>query len=147
MSMKKPNGNTKHGMSKTKIYGRWMNVLYRCYNVKGNRYKYYGGRGIKVCKRWHDFRNFYKDMGQPPEGLSLDRIDNNKGYSKENCRWATMAEQSKNKRSKLRHNKNIYKHKSGYVVQFKENKVDIYVGVYKLFKHAKQVRDDYNLKR
>lgn len=87
-----------HGMSKSKLYSTWQSMMVRCYNQKGVSYPLYGGRGIKVCKRWNKFVNFYKDMGDPPKGYSLDRIDNSKGYSKKNCRWATPKEQSNNKR-------------------------------------------------
>lgn len=73
-------------------------MLARCYNPNNHAYSDYGGRGIVVDESWHTFENFYTDMGVAPEGLSLDRINNNKGYSKENCRWATPKEQGNNKR-------------------------------------------------
>jgi hypothetical protein len=69
----------------------------RCYNKKGIYYKRYGGRGIKVCDKWkNDLMAFYNDMGNPPKGKSLDRIDNNGDYCKENCRWSTPKEQMRN---------------------------------------------------
>lgn len=91
-------GRLKHGKSHTPIHNIWHNMMQRCYNPRTNNWKDYGGRGIKVCYRWHRFENFYADMGDPPVGLTLDRKDNNKGYSKGNCRWASRSVQSRNRR-------------------------------------------------
>jgi len=90
---------TTHNKTGSKIYAIWNSMIQRCNNSKQAPYKDYGGRGIKICKRWHTFKNFYDDMGNPPKGTSLDRINNNKGYYPENCRWATLTEQNNNKRN------------------------------------------------
>lgn len=89
-----------HGLTKSRIYSIWRGMKSRCDRPKHRNYNHYGGRGIKVCKRWYKFENFLEDMGHPPgEKYTLDRIDNDKGYSKKNCRWATQEEQHNNKRT------------------------------------------------
>jgi hypothetical protein len=79
-------------------YKAWVSMLGRCSNPKNDSWKYYGARGIAVCERWLSFDNFIEDMGPRPAGMSIDRIDNDKGYEPSNCAWATPAEQSKNRR-------------------------------------------------
>lgn len=93
---------TTHGHSaggrRSKTYMAWDSMRSRCNNPKHAAYDDYGGRGIKVCEHWSKFENFFADMGEKPAGLSLDRIKNDEGYSKENCRWATKIEQNRNTR-------------------------------------------------
>ena len=92
--------NTTHGLRQHPLYRTWAQMLQRCQNPNYGQYSDYGGRGIAVCERWQKFENFYEDM-QPThrEGLTLDRKENNQGYSSENCRWATRTEQNRNQRS------------------------------------------------
>lgn len=95
---------TLHGLSYIAEHTVWRGIILRCYNKKHAAYSRYGGRGIIVCEEWKDsFETFYKDMGaKPTDEHSIDRRDNDKGYSKENCRWATLKEQNDN-RSNVMH--------------------------------------------
>lgn len=91
-----------HGKTKTRVYRAWKAMRQRCSNPANEKnWKDYGGRGIRVCERWQSFENFYADMGDPPEGTSLDRIDFNGNYEPSNCRWATDMEQARNKRNNV----------------------------------------------
>ena len=94
--------NTSHGLSKSPTYDTWVNVLQRCENPKASAFHKYGAKGVTVCERWHTFENFLADMGERPGRLTIDRIDNTKGYEPGNCRWATQKEQQNN-RSNSRH--------------------------------------------
>jgi len=104
------NPNYKHGNALNGVRSRmlniWSGMMRRCHDKNDANYPNYGARGIVVCERWQTFSNFLEDMKDAPVGLSLDRIDNNKGYSKENCRWATNTQQTRNCRSNviLEHN-------------------------------------------
>lgn len=89
---------TTHGMYGTATYRSWRAMLARCTDQSHAQFQDYGGRGITVPPEWMDFKNFFSAMGARPEGRTLDRIDNDKGYGTGNCRWATRAEQARNKR-------------------------------------------------
>ena len=97
----KKHGNATHHMSKTPIYRIWRAMVNRCENPNYKEFQNYGGRGICVSKSWRKFENFYKDMGHRPTGKTLDRINNNLGYSKKNCKWSTLKEQTRNKRNNI----------------------------------------------
>lgn len=88
-----------HGKSASREYKSWHGMKQRCLNPNNIGYRYYGGRGVTICERWMRFENFYADMGDRPPLTTLDRKDNEKGYNKENCRWATQEEQANNKKS------------------------------------------------
>lgn len=90
-----------HGLTQSRAYRIWAQMRGRCNLVTNHSYPHYGGRGIKVCERWENFENFLSDMGHPPDGLTLDRTDNDGDYTPGNCKWKSRKEQSRNKRSNV----------------------------------------------
>jgi hypothetical protein len=92
------NRGVTHGLTKSKMHYIWIGMRQRCFNPRSARYSYYGARGITVCDRWASFERFLQDMGEPPAGSTLDRIDNSGNYEPSNCRWATATEQQRNTR-------------------------------------------------
>jgi hypothetical protein len=94
----KQGNHRSHKMCKTREYFSWSNMINRCNNLKGTHYEGYAKRGINVCDRWLKFENFFEDMGYRPNGMTLDRIDNNQGYYPSNCKWSTQKEQCRNMR-------------------------------------------------
>jgi hypothetical protein len=95
-------GRTKHGMSKSHIYGIWLQMLARCERAEHPMFHHYGGRGIKVSEPWHEFAQFNTDMSPKPKGMSLERRNNDGPYSKENCVWASQKSQCNNTRRTIR---------------------------------------------
>jgi hypothetical protein len=93
---------TDHGRTHSREYAAWGGMLYRCETATAQQYADYGGRGISVCDRWHDFGAFLADMGEAPAGMTLERRDVNGNYEPSNCRWATPFDQAQNRRNTRR---------------------------------------------
>lgn len=142
--------NIKHNLRSHRLYSTWYDMVRRCNNKKSKAYKDYGARGIKVCDRWLDVKNFIEDMYPTfKEGLSLDRIDNNKGYSKDNCRWATKATQARNTRKLRTTNQTGYRgvhfHKRDrkYIAKIRVNFKLIFLGYFDTSLEAAKAYDKY----
>lgn len=140
----------KHNMTGTRTYKTWVKLKDRCNNEKDNMYYLYGARDISICDRWNvdhggSFENFLEDMGERPEGCSLDRIDNDLGYCKQNCRWASASLQGFNQRLR-KDNKSgrvgVSKKKSGNKwsakIGYNNNRIDL--GVFDSFEEACNAR-------
>ena len=97
-SQGKDNANYRHGMFGTPVYRAWHNMLQRCTNPHNKSFVNYGARGIGVCERWRSFKNFHADMGNPPIGMTIERLDNHRDYEPGNCQWASRTVQARNSR-------------------------------------------------
>ena len=141
----------KHGLNKHKFYKTWKDMIRRCTNPNATHYKDYGARGITVCEEWLDIRNFVawaEETYPHTEGYTLDRIDNNKGYSPENCTWSDKTTQCINRRI-------MKNNKSGYVgvryhsrdgvwtAYISVNNTRKYIGTFKTIEEAVLARDNY----
>jgi len=143
---------TKHGLSSHRFYPTWNNMRKRCYNPNCRSYPDYGGRGITVCEEWQDIKKFIKWAEETYiEGYTIDRIDNDKGYSPENCRWTDKTTQNVNQRKK-RNNTSGYvgviwcKRNKAWTTQITSKNKRIYLGSYKEIEDAVKARDEYIIK-
>ena len=139
-----------HGLTYHRLYKTWNGMMQRCHNPNNTKYKDYGGRGINVCERWKDIKNFIDDM-YPTfiDGLELDRKNNNKGYSLDNCRWTTRSIQLLNTRLILPSNTSGYRgvsfHKrtKKWRAYIKINGKQIYIGSHSDIIECAKMRDNY----
>ncbi len=139
-----------HGLSKHRLYPTWANMLQRCNNPLHKFYSYYGGRGIKVCERWLKAENFIEDMYPTfKEGLSIDRVDTNDNYCKENCRWANKSTQTRNTRKIRISNTSGFrgvsfdKERNKFKASIRVNGKEKTLGRYKTDIEAAKAYDDY----
>lgn len=142
---------TTHGLTGSPTHSTWNNMIQRCTNEKSNQYVDYGERGISVTEKWRKFDGFLEDMGIKPEGMTLERVDVNGNYCKENCIWADRYTQSVNRR-KFKNNKSgktgVYwnKRSDKWAARITVNAVDIFLGYYEDLELAIHVREEAELK-
>lgn len=140
---------TKHGMYKTNTYSSWRHMKQRCGNKNFHQFNDYGGRGITYCERWKCFEKFYTDMGDCPKGFTLDRIDVNKGYYKENCKWSSRQEQSARQRLSKRNKSGrsgVYQTQNGkWQAEIRVNYKKINLGVHEFYEDACKAKSEAEL--
>lgn len=142
--------NTKHGLNHHRLYPTWNAMIQRTSNSTNKAYKNYGARGITVCERWLDITNFIKDMYQSyAEGLSIDRIDNDKGYSPDNCRWTTRVMQGRNTRILISTNTSgfrgvsFHKARNKWASYIRVNGKGVHIGLFSTALEAAKAYDAY----
>lgn len=133
---------TTHGKADLPEHSVWEGMLQRCENPNDPDFRHYGGRSIKVCKSWHDFTNFYADMGpRPGVGYSIDRINNAGNYEPGNCRWASREQQMRNTRAQKRPSVGVYKTSSGrFEAGIRANGKQHYLGTFDTVEEARAAR-------
>lgn len=136
-----------HGMSKAAIYGVWEAMHQRCNNKNDKNYHHYGGRGISICEEWKTFEGFFHEMGWPPEGMTLERIDVNAGYSKSNCIWGSRTLQALNQRTRKTNTSGhvgVYPYKDGmrWVASITVRGIRQRLGLFDRFEDAVACRRD-----
>jgi hypothetical protein len=140
------NMNASHGMSKTPTYRAWTNMISRCYNEKVRSFAIYGALGVRVCDDWlESFESFYADMGSKPAGKSLDRIDSDGDYKRENCRWATASQQAANRGRPVNNTsgeKNVVIRHGKFIVQVRAERTLAYSGVFNDLELAQLVAEE-----
>jgi hypothetical protein len=123
----------RHGLGKGDTYISYSKMISRVYNPRHTSYKQYGCRGLTVCDRWlESYLNFLEDMGERPKGMTLERIDNKKGYSPDNCKWASRKEQQRNRRNTLYVNFNGEKRKLIELIEEENNQYESVGSKYRL---------------
>ncbi len=137
----------KHGMHQSREYQTWEAMIQRCTNPNAPKYENYGGRGITIHPLWRSFKNFYSDMGERPAGTSIDRIDTNKGYHPDNCRWADQKTQTRNRRLCSRNTSGVkgvgwFKRDNKWRARLCLNDVDKHLGYFDKFEDAVAARKE-----
>lgn len=123
-----------------RTYRSWQNMMCRCTNPKATRYQQHGAKGITVCDRWRLYDLFLNDLGERPEGTTLDRIDNDRGYNPDNCRWSTYSEQCHNRSGWAKSgSKYIYRNGYRWTAMWK----GVYLGTFGFIEECLEAQETY----